>query len=58
MGPLQEGHRSLLKVTPLTLEALDHVTRQPTTRDGSNPQERYANPFPERPATRSELLHL
>lgn len=38
MGPLQEGHRSLLRMTPLTLEALDHVTRQPTTRDGSNPR--------------------
>lgn len=60
MGPLQEGQQSLLKMTPLTLNALDHVTHQPTTRDSSalKPTLRYTNPLPERATPGSDLLDL
>lgn len=54
MGPLQEGHRSLLKTTPLTLKALGHVTHQPTTRD----RNATLTQFWSAPAPGSEVLDL
>lgn len=54
MAPLQERRQSLVKATPLTRKALDHVTQQPP-RDRPA-QKRYTNPFPERRAPGSDLL--